>query len=241
MNNTIEVLIAIQARSTSTRLPGKIIEKIGKKRVLDHVIDQAFSTANHVNRHTSQLKINCSVALLYPEHDEIVPSYFSHKGAIMVTGDEQDVLSRYVSAQRLTNADYVVRLTSDCPMILDFVIAKHIHTATFNSFDYVNNVEESCRFVADGFDCEVMSKYALEWLDANAESPSDREHVTTAIRRERPRELRMGFIAMKIDSSHMKMSVDTIEDLERIREYYHNRETKMTIARKLYGQSVYEL
>jgi spore coat polysaccharide biosynthesis protein SpsF (cytidylyltransferase family) len=239
--NTADVLIAIQARSTSTRLPKKIFEKIGHKRVLDHVIAQAQSAANHINRHTSKIKINCQVAVLYPDNDLELLNAFKHSGAIMIGGSEDDVLSRYVAAQRLTNANYVVRLTSDCPIILDFIIAKHIHTAAFRSLDYVSNVDEACRFVADGLDVEVLSEAALDWLDKTATLPDDREHVTTLLRRARPCHLRQGLVTMKLDTSHMKMSVDTLEDLERVREYFHRREAKMTVARNLFGDDIYEL
>lgn len=241
MNSPIEVLIAIQARSNSTRFPKKIFEHIGDKRVLDHVIDQAKSAAEHVTRYTTKLKINCQVAVLHPANDNELIRSFRTSGAILIGGEEHDVLSRFVSAQSMTDADYVVRLTSDCPMMLDFVIAKHIHVAAFNSYDYVSNVDENCRFIADGFDCEVLSRKAIGWLDRFALSPSDKEHVTSAIRRLRPDSLSQAFISSKLDTSRMKMSVDTREDLDRIREYYHDREHKMTVAKRLFGSSVYEL
>lgn len=241
MNQPLEVLIAIQARSNSTRFPKKIYEYIGDRRVLDHVIDRAKSTADHIMRYTNKIKINCKVAVLHPTDDDELVRTFRSSGAILIGGDEHDVLSRYVTAQSMTDADYVVRLTSDCPLILDYVIAKHIHVATFNRYDYVSNVEEKCRFVADGFDCEVLSRRAIEWLDENASSSEDREHVTTLIRRLRPIGLPQAFVSMKIDTARMKMSLDNDQDLERMREYYHEREHKMTVARGLFGDAVYEL
>lgn len=242
MTKPLEVLIAIQARSNSTRLPKKIYETIGDRRVLDHVIDRAKSTAAHITKYTSKMKINCNVAVLHPDTDDELVKAFRGSGAILIAGSEQDVLSRYVHAQRLTDADYVVRLTSDCPLILDFVIAKHIHVAAFNQYDYVSNVEESCRLIADGFDCEVLSRKALEWLDLNAKSPEAREHVTQVLRKIRPPNLSQAFISMKMDTSDMKMSVDTPDDLSRMRDYYHKRLSKMDVARAMFGNgNVYEL
>jgi len=237
----IEILIAIQARSNSTRFPKKIYEHIGDRRVLDHVISQARSTSDHLNRYSKNIKVSCQVAVLHPETDTELVRTFKSSGAILIGGHEADVLSRFVTAQRMTDCDYIVRLTSDCPLILDYIIAKHINVAVYNSFDYVSNVEESCRMVADGFDCEVLSRRAVEWLDKNALSTEDREHVTQLIRKARPQGLNQAFISMKLDSSKMKMSVDTVDDLERMREYYHEREHKMTVARKLFGNSIYEL
>lgn len=241
MSQPTEILIAIQARSNSTRFPKKIYEHIGSLRVLDHVITQAKSTAEHVSKYASIIKKRAQVAVLHPAGDDELVRAFRTSADIFIAGDEKDVLSRYVTAQRMTDADYVVRLTSDCPLILDFVIAKHINVAVHNKYDYVSNVEEACRFVADGFDCEILSRKALAWLDANAKTPEDREHVTSAIRRERPSSLSQAFISMKIDTSRMKMSIDTKEDLDRMREYFHEREHKMTVARRLFGNSVYEL
>lgn len=242
MTKPIEVLIAIQARSGSTRFPKKIFEYIGKKRVLDHVIDRAKSASNHVSRFPKDRSLRCSVAVLHPDHDQELVDTFRSSECLFIGGPENDVLSRYVKAQQMTEADYVVRLTADCPLILDFVIVKHINVATFNKKDYVSNVEESVRSAADGFDCEVISANALRWLDKNATSAEDREHVTSALRRERPRELSQGFVSFKFDSSAMKMSLDTPEDLAMIRKYYHEREHKMSQAERMFGKSsIFEL
>lgn len=248
MFKNLEVVIGIQARSNSSRFPGKIYEQIGDRAVLSHVIDQAESAAGYLSRKTSaklmykfNRRLRCRVAILHPENDNTITKGFRGTDVMLVSGDEKDVLSRYVRAQEATNADFVVRLTSDCPMVLDFVIVKHVHVAIFNEHDYVSNVEEKCRFVADGLDCEIMSKKALKWLDANAKSEHDREHVTTMLRRERPAELSQAIITSKLDTSHLKMSIDTVEDLERVRAYYHEREHKMAEARRIFGEGVYEL
>ncbi len=245
----IEVLIAIQARSTSTRFPRKIFADIGGKRMLDHVIDRAQAAAEHVMRHTTRVKIKCQVAILHPANDDELVKTFRTPNVIFIGGPEADVLSRYASAQRMTDSDYVVRLTSDCPMIFPFIIAKHINSAAFSTqshvidgpIHYLSNIDEECRTVADGLDCEIMSRDALEWLDAKAKDASDREHVTTAIRRMRPDHLSQGLITMNLDTSHMKLSVDTPEDLDRVRAFYETRLTKMGAARRLFGNRVYEL
>lgn len=240
-----EILIAIQARSNSTRFPKKIFEFIGKRRVLDHVIDRARSAANHAMRHPKDRDppIRCNVAVLHPEGDTELVKAFQGSDCFFIGGPEQDVLSRYVKAQQVTGADYIVRITADCPLLLDYVIVKHINVATFNrDIDYVSNVEESCRSAADGLDCEVISKRALDWLDKNATSSEDREHVTTALRRERPKNLSQTFVSTKLDTSNLKMSIDTPEDLERIRKYYHEREHKSTTAERIFGKkNVFEL
>lgn len=234
---TARVLIAIQARSTSKRFPGKIFESIGNKRVLDHVIEKANSAATHVNRHC-KTPMYCRVGLLIPYADKELYKNLKYSDCLIVEGPEDDVLARYIEAQRVTKADYIVRLTSDCPLLLDYVISKHINVCVLEGYDYVSNVEELCRTTADGFDCEILSKEALAWLGDHA-TGDDREHVTPLLRRARPRELRQAVVMSKLDTSLMKMSLDTPEDLEEIRRYYHNLEQKKDTAQQLFGSDVF--
>lgn len=235
--DTIKVLIAIQARSTSKRFPKKIFEMIGPDRVLDHVVQKAKSAATHISRH-GKIRMAVRVALLIPYADKELYNNFRYSDCMIIEGPEDDVLARYVEAQRITGAQYIVRLTSDCPLVLDYLISKHINVCVIEDYDYVSNVDESCRTTADGFDCEILSEAALKWLDANADGP-DREHVTPLIRKIRPKELRQAIIMSKLDTSRMKMSVDTPEDLENMRTYFHDLETKKEAAQRLFGHDVY--
>lgn len=241
----VKVLIAIQARSTSKRFPGKIFEMIGKKTVLQHVIDAAKSAKHHIERTSKKIPMQCQIAILHPEGDRDIEIGYKASGALLVPGDENNVLSRFVKARDMTKADYIVRLTSDCPLLLDFIISKHIYVAVHNHYDYVSNVHEECRTIADGFDVEIMSSRALDWLNMEVKEAYDKEHVTTYIRKS----MRMpwfpllcAFIPSKHDTSALKLSLDTEEDLELIRGYYHNKEFKMNLAKSLFGMdNVYEL
>lgn len=239
---TINVLIAIQARSTSTRFPQKIFQLIGKKSALEHVVDQAKSSKVYLERSSHKYNVKIETAILFPRDDNQILTSFRHLKCIMIEGEEHNVLSRYLIAQERLNPDFIVRLTSDCPLILDFIISKHINCAIFNDLDYVSNVDEDCRTVADGLDVEVISRKAMEWLKSNARSKEDLEHVTLAIRREMPKSLEQGFVTSKHDSSDMKLSLDTPEDLEKIRAHFHNREYKKTLAQKKFGKkNIYEI
>lgn len=239
--DVVSVLIAIQARSNSTRFPQKIYQMIGKKMCLQHVIDQAKSSKLYVERSSHKKSIRCEVIVLHPENDtQLITSYKTYCN--LLGGDEHDVLSRFIKAYDLYEPDYVVRLTSDCPLILDFIISKHINTAIMNDLDYVSNVEESCRTSFDGTDCEIISSKAIEWLRKNAITKEDKEHVTLALRREKPNGISQGFISFKLDSSNLKLSLDTEEDLQRIREYYHRREEKLSNALRIFGKrAIFEL
>jgi spore coat polysaccharide biosynthesis protein SpsF len=240
--NYTEVIIGIQARSSSTRFPKKIYQNICGKRVLDWVVDAAKSSANHAMKYSGSFPLRCQVAILHPEDDTELVNAFRGAGCLMIGGSEHNVLDRYLKAQAFNNADYVVRLTSDCPLILDYMITKHINTAIKNGYDYVCNVDETGRTVADGLDCEIMSRKMINWLTQNAVSDSDKEHVTTAIRRLKPSGFRRGMIMTKFDTSDMKLSLDTPEDLDRIRSYMERKISKDHNMRSDYGRgNVFEL
>lgn len=235
-----KVLIAIQARSGSTRLPRKAFELIGERRMLDHVIDSCRKAAHYLGTRPSPTKPEVDVALLVPEGDPIGKEFA--RGVEVVHGPEQDVLSRYYLALERLTPDYIVRITGDCPLIPDFLIAKHITTAIKGRYDYVSNVDEETRTAIDGHDCEVLSARMLGWLHGAAETASDREHVTLLARREPPDWARRGAVLNYHDQSHLKLSVDTAEDLARVREEYERRDVKLYRAERKFGrQSVHRL
>src|SRR3990172_3802823 len=227
------VLIGVQARTTSKRFPEKVFALLGGKPVLNHMIKTCETTVTYMNRYANKTGITVKFALLVPKGDEIVKRY-SHRTTIL-EGSEEDVLSRYYSAAQSEQADFIVRLTADCPLIPSYVISKHIKTATKNLYDYVSNVDEDLRTAADGFDCEVMSYGLLEWLNKNAQD-KDREHVTTLSHRDPPHWARIGHIIGFHDLSGMKLSVDTPEDLERVNMEYEKIEQALRQAELKHGK-----
>lgn len=236
--NLTQVLIAIQARSSSSRLPGKCYEIVGQKRMLDRVIDSANSAAHFLNRKVEQTGRFVRTCLVVPEADEI-ENQFKSKVPIIV-GPLNDVLTRYKIAADRFKADYIVRITGDCPLIPDHIISKHITIALSNVYDYVGNSDPDCRTAIDGLDCEVFSSRMLEYLCSNAEG-EDREHVTTLCKRkfadgDLPRTLRMATTIGHLDQSHIKLSVDTAQDLENVRVACESTMKKLSIGIDRYGK-----
>lgn len=234
MENLISVLIAIQARSTSTRLPKKCFEPLGHKRTLEHVIDACNRSAKYSNKFTYLKNYTTDIALLIPEGDPIKKGFGAQTA--IIEGSEYDVLSRFEKAQKEFNADYICRITGDCPLIPPFVISKHISLAVMSEYDYISNVDESCRLSLDGIDCEVMSARMLSWLVESADTPEEREHVTIRARTHPPAWAKRGFTASFFDQSHIKLSVDTREDLKNVRDEYDRVGKKLQIAEKIYGR-----
>lgn len=212
-----KVVIGIQARTNNTRLPGKCQMEINGKTMLEWVIGAAQKSANYLNNGSWGIKV--TVALLVPVSDPLIERYHRRRDLDLITGPELDVLSRYHMAMEQLKPDLMVRITSDCPLLPPFIISKHINIADKYNYDYVSNVNPTVRMAPDGWDCEVMSAEMLEWVNKTATKPEDREHVTTIIRDNPPKWAKIANVLGHAEFSHLKLSVDTNEDLEFVRTY----------------------
>ena len=223
-----QVVIGIQARSTSTRLPGKSSFDLGSKTVVEHVIDRCNRSALWLNGNNS-LDVCCSVCLLIPIGDRLreLRGNFT-----ILEGSEPDVLSRYVSMANNRYPDYIVRITGDCPLIPEYIISSVIKSAIKGENDYTSNTIPEFRTSIDGHDCEVLSNRMLQWLDKEANSELDREHVTTRIMKDPPSWARIHPIIGYYDMSHIKLSVDTQEDMNAVIKQYESVANKIAAARK---------
>ena len=213
MEKFTSVAIVIQARSTSKRFPGKIFERIGSKQVLQHVLDACYNSAGYINVRSSTHGVVCGVSLAVPTNDAILVPYAKHN---IIQGPEDDVLRRYAIAREKLGADYIVRITADCPFVPPFMISKMIQNAVKYKIDFHSNAEPRSRTVPDGWDVEVISKKLLEWLDENAKEPADREHVTSMLAVSPPPWAVIEPVVGFADFSEVKLSVDTEDDLERL-------------------------
>ncbi len=229
------VVIGIQARSGSTRLPRKAFQLIGGLRLLDHVVGSCKSAATYMERFADRYKTRIHVVILTPTGDPIAHEF--KRSCPILEGSNDDVLSRYAGAADHYDADVVVRVTGDCPLIPDYLIVKHIKTAIVNNYDYISNTDEDSRTAIDGHDCEVMSRRMIEWLDETSDSAYEREHVTPRARRDPPVWAKVGAVIHYHDQSGIKLSVDTPDDLERVREAYDLRAVKMVCAQRKFGKS----
>lgn len=230
-----KVLIAIQARSTSVRLPRKAFEYIGNYRLLDHVIDACKKAALYSNKFTDKKGFGVDVALLIPYDDPIKDSFECE----MIEGPELDVLKRYHIGSEYYKPDYICRITGDCPLIPPYIITKHVSLAVGQDYDYISNVDEECRLTLDGIDCEVMSYRMLNWLHENAKSPPDREHVTLLARKNPPKWAKMGFTMPYFNFANVKLSVDTMDDLQRVRKEYEALAKSYITAQRIYGTNIH--
>jgi spore coat polysaccharide biosynthesis protein SpsF (cytidylyltransferase family) len=230
------VCIGIQARSTSARFPGKVFEIIAGKEMLRHVVDAADKCAFYLNRNSHRSGIEVSHVVLCPKGDPIKQRYETR--AMVMEGPEDDVLTRYYTMANRLDADYVVRITGDCPLVPPYLITKHIKVTIANEYDYCSNVDEGARTAIDGYDVEVMSRRALEWANENAKEPSQREHVTTIMRTKAfESQFKCGAVVNFLNHAHVKLSVDTVDDLEAVRVELERVSKRVEAARSKFGKS----
>ncbi|OGE91172.1 MAG: hypothetical protein A3J05_00125 [Candidatus Doudnabacteria bacterium RIFCSPLOWO2_02_FULL_48_13] len=166
------VLVIIQARLGSTRLPKKVLLPFGKGHtVLSFMLDRVKQAT---------LIDNVLVATTTNPDDQSLVNYLLSIGQKYYAGSETDVLDRYYQAaasMSLGDDDVVVRLTGDCPFSDPRLLDQVIKTYLDNDYDFVSNSLEPYSF-PDGLDIEVFSFKNLKRAWQEAKLPSHREHVT---------------------------------------------------------------
>ncbi len=162
----------VQARLGSTRLPGKVLKPLGNRRVIDHVVARcrAIPSIDEV-----------IVATTVLAEDDAIVAAAAQAGAGVFRGDSSDVLQRYAGAARMSSAEIVLRVTSDCPLIDPMICERVIRLRAEAQVDYAAN--NMPRLFPHGLDCEVFTRDTLEAADRTARDSYDREHVTPWMRR----------------------------------------------------------
>lgn len=197
----------LQARMTSSRLPGKVLEPILGVPMIGRQIERL--------RRASTLDGLVVATSEDPSDDELV-SYVSSLDVPVVRGSLDDVLGRFITVLDEFSPEVVVRLTADCPLaspdIVDLVVG-----AFGPDVDYVSNTLEPTW--PDGVDVEVVRASALRWLAAHSDDVHEHEHVTLGVYR-RPDRFRCANVAGDIDLSSLRWTVDNADDLAFVREIY---------------------
>lgn len=202
----MKVVIIVQARMTSTRLPGKILKEVAGKPLLEYQVERLKRV---------HLADDLVIATTINNTDNPVVALCEKLQVNFFRGSESDVLARYHGAAVQHNADAIVRVTSDCPLIDPAIIDKVIQTYRENHelYDYVSNTLE--RTYPRGMDTEVFSRKALDTAYKQAVVPCDREHVTPFIIANNSTKRKN--ISHYEDQSRHRWTVDTYEDFELIK------------------------
>lgn len=192
----MKTVCIVQARTTSSRFPNKVMADLCGKPVLQHVLDRCLR---------SQLVDELIILTPNTMANDIIATTW-HQLPIF-RGEESETLSGYYGAALLHHAEVIVRITADCPLVQPNTIDDLIQLQNWHNLDYVSN-EGDCL----GFDAEVFTFPELEKAYLYAYEQYDRVHTTPRIRRTAARQ-----IAFKSQAASYRLCVDEPPDLEMIR------------------------
>jgi spore coat polysaccharide biosynthesis protein SpsF len=206
---TARTVAIVQARMGSTRLPGKVMLPLLGQPVLSRVMRRAGRA-----RTLDEVVVATTTR---PDDDAIV-ALAEREGWPVVRGSETDLLDRYLLAARTHDAEVVVRITSDCPLIDPDVIDATVDAFHAADVDYASNTLEPPTYPR-GLDVEVVSRPALERAGREDADPAWREHATPFVYRH-PELFRLLRVPADDDHSDLRWTLDTPEDYRLISRIY---------------------
>lgn len=208
MSPNPKVLTILQARTSSSRLPGKVMLPVLGKPMLARQLERVRRA-----RLIGDLLVATSIDL----SDDSVESLCRTEGVNCFRGSLNDVLDRFYQAAIRRNPDIVVRLTGDCPLADPEVIDAVIGFFLSGNHDYASNAVEPS--FPDGLDVEVLRFSCLKTAWEEARLPSQREHVTLFIHGQ-PDRFNIGSFRREPNLGHLRWTVDEPADLEFVRRVY---------------------
>ena len=200
----------IQARMSSSRLPGKVMQKISEnKRVIDFVINQ-LQGSKRIEK--------IIVAIPDEREDDVTYDHLMSKNIFTFRGSLNNVLDRYYQCAKSNSSSIIIRITADCPLIDPQIVDSVITEFIENKFDYVSNTHP--RTFPYGTETEVFSFDALKiaWEEAN--DNYDKEHVTPYFYKN-PDKFRIGNFSQNTNQTNYRWTVDYEEDLTLVKKIVH--------------------
>ncbi len=198
-------VVILQARMSSRRFPGKVLEDLGGIPMLGYQLSR-LRESKRINR----IVVATSDE---PSDDEIV-DFLSSISQECIRGPLNDVFSRFMKVLELVNPEYFLRITGDCPLVMPDLIDQMIEVFESSQLDYLSNTLEPN--FPDGLDIEIVRTVALRKLGTENLEATEREHVTMGIYK-RSKEFKTQNFYGKIDFSGERWTVDYPEDLDFIR------------------------
>ncbi|MDG4544500.1 MAG: glycosyltransferase family protein [Rickettsiales bacterium] len=203
-----DIVAIIQARMSSTRLPGKVLLALCDNTVLGHVVKRVS---------TCPLIDKVVVATTELGVDDAIVAECKRIGVDYSRESSDDVLSRYYDAAKKFNAKNIIRVTSDCPVISGGLLTKMIAEYLDKKPDYLSNTIE--RTFPRGLDIEIFGFETLEKTYKNAAKDYEKEHVTPYVY-QNEHEFDILHYKDKRDNSIYRWTLDTPEDLDLIERIY---------------------
>jgi len=200
----MKVVAIGQTRLGSTRLPAKVMLALGGMTVLEMFVRRL--------QRTSMLD-EVVIATSTEARDEVIVAECHRLGVECFRGDEADVLSRYYHCARAYQADIVIRVTSDCPLLDPELLAAGIASHQETGADFSSN--NLTRTFPHGVDFQIISFAALEQSYRQALAADEREHVVEYIERH-PADFKINSIESPEQLAHVSFVLDTLDDYQKL-------------------------
>ncbi len=227
MEVKLNIVAIVQARTTSTRYPNKVLKTVNKLTIIELLI-----------KRLKKSKIVSQVLVAIPEGKANLKlkNHLFSKKIDYFQGSEDDVLDRYYNAAKSVKANIIVRITGDCPLMDAKLVDEMLDVYNIKNVDYLSNINPPT--FPDGLDIEIFTFNALETCWRKAKTKFDREHVTPFIRRT------LFFskynFENKTDSSKIRITLDEKEDYKVIKsifdEFYPRIDFSWEEIVKLYNE-----
>lgn len=200
-----DTVALVQARMSSSRLPGKVLAELGGRPMICFMIDRL--------RRARLVDMVAVLTSADPSDDPLAEAAEAH-GIPVVRGPLDDVLARYVMGADAFNARTILRLTGDCPLIDPAIVDQVVALYRSTGVDYASNIDPPG--FADGMDTECFTRDLLDRANRLATEQPEREHVTLWMR-DPANGVECANLAAAAPASHLRLTVDYRDDLDLVR------------------------
>jgi len=202
----MKIIAIVQARMSSTRLPGKVLKPLADTTVIQTLYSR-LASSKEITSIIISISSNAS--------DDKLATYLGKNHINFFRGSEDNVLDRFFHTAKDQQADTVVRITGDCPLIDSDIVDTCIKNFRNEKCDYYSNLGPPT--FPDGLDVEVFSKEILYDAWQNAKEDYDLEHVTPHI----IRHSKTGNLSNEIDYSDRRWTLDTEQDYRVLKNIFN--------------------
>ena len=213
-------IVILQARTSSTRLPGKVMMEINDEPMIYWQAKRILS-AKRIDK--------LIIATSSDSTDNELANYLLRKGFLVYRGSLDNVLSRFLEVSAMHQHDAIVRLTGDCPLVMPELLDAMISKFYEEEIDYLSNIIPPT--YPDGLDIEIVRCGVLERLIRFNLSSEEIEHVTMGIYN-RPESFKLSNFKNLSDNSNQRWTVDYQSDFDFVSRIFHefrNRESEFTL------------
>ena len=209
MESQLKVVAIVQARMGSTRLPNKVMKPINGVPMIELLLGR-LSKATLVNQ--------IVVATSIDDRNKVLVDHVHKIGYACEQGSENDVMDRYIQAAKKHQADAVIRITGDCPLVDPVLVDECVQQFLDQDVDYLcNNYPPT---LPDGLDIEVFKLAALERAQEESDKPFDHEHVTPYLRE--PGKFKTATVKNAKDFSNLRWTVDEPADFVVVEKVFNH-------------------